>query len=200
MKLKRSILSLHVIGIGLWACRSILRFYVASENFHMTHVAARTAQRYFISNEFFQKKAFIQEMETAIAATSSNTKFQFDQMEAILRESVDLVIERHFEQSSRLYNKFFTANHPWLEPDGLAARMRIIRGEDQLPHLPNSCTDCREIFREQLAVLKEHDMYASCGPGKRHKRNPGRVKIGRRVRRVRERLQALAQRSGALAV
>jgi len=85
--------------------------------------------------------------------------------------------------------------HPWLEPEGMASYTRIMRGEEKLPHLPNACEECRKIFRAQLAILKEHDMYVSCGPGKRHKRNPGRVKISRRVQRVRERLLELAARN-----
>lgn len=121
------------------------------------------------------------------------------ELKAIIRDAVSPSIRKQFEESQSLYSRFSEPSHPWLQPEGMASYIRIMRGEEKLPHLPNACEECRRIFRAQLVILKEHDMYASCGPGKRHKRNPGRVKIARRVQRVRERLAELTQRKQRIA-
>ena len=80
--------------------------------------------------------------------------------------------------------------HPWLsENNGLAAHMRIMRGDDKLPHLPHQCEVCKDIFMAQLRVLRDNGYGLGLGKGKR---NPGRMKLTRRIERVRERLQKLA--------
>lgn len=85
--------------------------------------------------------------------------------------------------------------HPWLSPEnGLVPYLRIMRGEDRLPHIPNNCDECRKIFRAQISLLSENGMGNGLGPGKRHKKkNPGRQKMQARMDRIRGRLQILAQ-------
>jgi len=83
--------------------------------------------------------------------------------------------------------------HPWLSADGMVSYMRIMRGEEKLPHLPTDCNHCHEIFRRQVSFLRDNKMGHGLGPGKRHKENPGRMKMQIRLQKIRERLQVLAR-------
>jgi len=80
--------------------------------------------------------------------------------------------------------------HPWLGKDGLASHMRIMRGEEKLPHMPSACNHCREAFEMQWQILVAAGMHIGLG---RRKKNPGRNKMSRKMAEVRGRLRILAR-------
>jgi len=49
----------------------------------------------------------------------------------------------------------FKDPHPWLHGD-LTSYTRIMRGEDELPHIPDGrCLECRAIFDKQFDLVRQ---------------------------------------------
>lgn len=86
--------------------------------------------------------------------------------------------------------------HGWLTKDGLASHMRIMRGEEKLPHMPTDCQHCRDMYVAQKEVLRAAGMYQGLFG---RKSNPGRRRMTTRVALVQARLQTLAQRTERMA-
>jgi len=123
-----------------------------------------------------------------MAATSHGTTFSFDQMEVIIRQKIDPIIQRQFEQSQTMYHRFLDDGHPWAKPEGIESWMQLMRGELELPHEPAKCGACRNAFEMQLEVVRGKFP----GLGRR-----GGLSLSSRRNDIRRMLRELAQEQAA---
>jgi hypothetical protein len=84
---------------------------------------------------------------------------------------------------------FGSPPHPWLTKNGLAFHMRIMRGEEKLPHMPTDCQHCRDMYVAQKEALKANGAYRGLFG---RKSNPGRRRMAVRVALVQTRLRTLS--------
>jgi hypothetical protein len=123
-----------------------------------------------------------------MAATSHGTTLSFDQMEVIIRQKIDPIIRRQFEQSQTAYHRVLDDRHPWAKPEGIESWMQLMRGELELPHAPARCGACRNAFEMQLEVARGKFP----GLGRR-----GGLSLSSRRNDIRRMLRELAQEQAA---
>jgi hypothetical protein len=101
----------------------------------------------------------------------------FNQLEAVVRETIDPFIKQQFQQQATMFSPFSFSSgnansigvnqrgfripvyidpsdpHPWTGEGGFEAYTRLMRGEFELPHRPQACSVCSEALDTQMMAL-----------------------------------------------